>query len=142
MSSDADTGPSNAEGDNDDDSCFGASQPAAIPMDVDPTGPDEANDLGEEERVAEVVQADSMAAQAAATLAGLVAYGASSDNGSGEEDEEKEKASMEESKKKKNAATRKEDEITGNANDEREEEEVVNQLDSREVSDSTPKNQR
>ncbi len=67
MSSDADTGPSDVEGDDNDDSCFGASQPATIPMDVDPAGPDEANNLGEEEWVAEVVQADS----AAATLGGF-----------------------------------------------------------------------
>ncbi len=75
MSSDVDTGPSDAEGDNGDDSRFGTSQPATIPMDVDPTGPDEANNLGEEEQVVEVVQADSVAAQAAATLVGLVVYG-------------------------------------------------------------------
>ncbi|KAK0239618.1 hypothetical protein EDD85DRAFT_949468 [Armillaria nabsnona] len=134
-----DTAPSDAEGDNNDDSCFGTSQPAAIPMDVDPTGPDEANNLCKEERVAEVVQADSVTTQAAATLAGLVAYGVSSDDGSGEEDEEKEKASAEKSKKEKDAAARKEDEITGDADNEREEEEEVDQLDGREVLDSAPK---
>ncbi len=120
MSLDADTGPSNVEGNDDDDSQFGMSQMADIPMDIDPAGPDEANNLGEEERVAEVVQADL----AAATLASLVAYGASSDNSSGEEDEEKEKASMEKSEKKKNVAPRKEDEIIGDTDNEREEEEV------------------
>ncbi len=55
MSLDVDTGPSNVEGDDDDDSHFGTSQPATIPMDVDPAGPDEANNLSEEEQVAEVV---------------------------------------------------------------------------------------
>ncbi len=71
MSSDADTGPSDVEGNDNDDSQFGMSQLAAITMDIDPAGPDEANNLGEEERVAEVVQADL----AAATLASLVVYG-------------------------------------------------------------------
>ncbi|PBK96561.1 hypothetical protein ARMGADRAFT_1076721 [Armillaria gallica] len=123
MSLNAETGPSNVEDNDDDDSQFRTSQPAAIPMDVDAAGPDEANDSGEEEWVAEMVQMDSVAAQVAATLVGLVVYGASSDNGSGEEEEEKEKASAEKSEKK-NTATRMKDEKTGDADNEREEEPV------------------
>ncbi len=64
------TGPSDVEDEDDDDSQFRTSQPATIPMDVDPAGPDEANDSGEEEQVTDVVQVDLAAAQLAATLAG------------------------------------------------------------------------
>ncbi len=138
MSSDTDTGPSDVEGKDGDDSRFGTRQPASVPMDVDPAGSDMANHSGEEEQVAEEVQVDSAAAQVAATLADLVVYGASSDDGSGEEEEEEEKESAEGSEKKKNAATRKDDEQTGDADDERDKEEV-DQLDGGEVSDAAPK---
>ncbi len=138
VSLDVDTGPSDVEGEDDNDSWFRTRPPATDPMDVDPAGPDEANHLGKEERVAEEVQADSAAAQVAATLADLVAYGASSDDGSGEEEEEEEKESTEGSEKKKNVATRKDDEQTGDADNKRDKEEV-DQLDGGKVSDAAPK---
>ncbi|PBK83200.1 hypothetical protein ARMGADRAFT_1038005 [Armillaria gallica] len=138
VSSDADTGPSNMEGDGNEDVGYGAAQPPATPMDVDlpaPEGEPDGNETGEEWRVTSEMRADSAAAQAAATLAGLVAYGASSDDGSGEDEGEVEE---EVKPKRKSSADRKEEEKDCDTNDEREEEEKVDELEGREASDTAP----
>ncbi|PBL04494.1 hypothetical protein ARMGADRAFT_1022901 [Armillaria gallica] len=145
MSSDVDTGPSDEDGHDDKDMGYGVGMDG---MDVDapvPEGEPSRDKIGEEWRVASETRADSAGTQAAATLAGLVAYGASSDDGSGEEEEgeeEKAKANEEEVEVKKNAATGGEDERTSDTDDEREEEEEeedVDQLNSGEEEDSAPK---
>ncbi len=68
-------------------------------------------------------------------MAGLVAYGASSDNGSGEEEGEVEE---EVEQKRKSSAERKEEEKDRDADDEREEDEEVDELDGGGVSDAAP----
>ncbi|PBL03188.1 hypothetical protein ARMGADRAFT_1021924 [Armillaria gallica] len=162
VSSDADTGPSDIEGDGDEDAGYRAAQPPATLMDVDPPvpkGEPDRNETGEEWRVASETRADSAAAQAAATLAGLVTYGASSDDSSGEDegeveegnegeveednegeveeedDEEVEKAVK---PKRKSPAEGKEEEKDREADDEREEEEEVNELEGGGASDIVP----
>ncbi len=143
VSSDVNTGPSNNNGNDDEDVGYGATDPPAAPMDVDPPVPEDEPsglELGEEWWVASETRVDLAATQMAATLAGLVAYEASSDDGSGEEEEEdKENMSMEKSEKKKNAAKRRKDKKARDIDDEREEEEEVDQLEGREVLDATPK---
>ncbi|KAK0236485.1 hypothetical protein EDD85DRAFT_791783 [Armillaria nabsnona] len=143
VSSDVDTGPSDGEGNRDEDLGYGVAQPPATPMDFDPPAPEgepSGNELGKEWQVASEMRADLALAQAATTLAGLVAYGATSDDGSGEEEEEVDKK---QSEKEKNTAGRREDEKAGDADNEGEEEEEVeeevNELQGGEVSDSAPK---
>ncbi|PBK81126.1 hypothetical protein ARMGADRAFT_1039525 [Armillaria gallica] len=75
-----------------------------------------------------------MGYRAAATLAGLVTYGASSDDSSGEEEEEVEE---EVEQKRKSSAERKEDK-DHDADNEREEEEKVDELEGRGVSNAVP----
>ncbi|PBK84274.1 hypothetical protein ARMGADRAFT_1037209 [Armillaria gallica] len=126
ISSDADTGPSDGEPNEDEDMGYGAVQPPAIPMDEDPTpseGEGSRNEVGEEWQVVSETLVNLVAVQVAATLAGLVAYGASSDDGSGEEEEEKVEG---------------EDNKTSDADDKREKEQEE-QLKGGELSDSTPK---
>ncbi len=85
MSSDADTGPGDGEGNNDEDISYGVGQPPASPMEVDPPaleGEPSGNKTSEEWQVVSEMRADS----AAATLVGLVMYSASSDDGFGEEE--------------------------------------------------------
>ncbi len=103
-------------------------------MDVDlavPEGEPSRNKTGEEWWVASEMRADS----AAPTLAGLVVYRASSDDGSGED-----KAEVEEEvkQKRKSSADRKKEEKDRDTNNEREEEEEVDELDSGGVSDAVP----
>ncbi len=138
MSSDADTGLSDGEGNDDEDVGYGAGQPPAFPMEVDPPPPEgepSGNEPSEEWHVASETRADSAAAQAAATLAGLVAYGASSDNGSGEEEGEVEE---EIEQKGKSSAERKKEERDRDADDEEEEEEEVDELEGGGASDAAP----
>ncbi len=55
ISSDADTGPSDGKGNNNEDVGYGAAQPPASPMEVDlpaPEGEPSGNETGEEWRVA------------------------------------------------------------------------------------------
>ncbi|PBK82412.1 hypothetical protein ARMGADRAFT_1038717 [Armillaria gallica] len=131
----ADTGPSDEEGNDDEDMGYGAAQSPAHPMDVDPIaseGETGRSEVGEEWRVASETRADSAAAQAAATLAGLVAYGTSSDDASGDEKEEEEEEKKAEGEEDK----------TSDADDEREkeqEQEQEEQLHGGEASDSAPK---
>ncbi|PBK87584.1 hypothetical protein ARMGADRAFT_1034781 [Armillaria gallica] len=141
VSSDADTGPSNIEGDGDKDAGYGAAQPPATLMDVDPPAPEgepDGNETGEEWRVA-------------ATLAGLVAYGTSSDDGSGEDEgevEEDNEGEVEEEDdeevekavklKRKSPAEAKEKEKDREADDEREEEEEVDELEGGGASNVAP----
>ncbi|PBK89473.1 hypothetical protein ARMGADRAFT_1033048 [Armillaria gallica] len=145
MSSDADTGPSDMEGDGNEDMGCRVAQPPATPMDVDlpvPEGKPDRNKTGEEWRVVSETEADSAAAQAAATLVGLVMYSASSDDSSGEDEgeveegnegevEEEEDGEVEEEvkPKRKSSADRKEEEKDRDADDEREEEEEVDELE-------------
>ncbi len=99
VSSDVDTGPSDGEGNDNKDVGYGVAQPPATPMDVNLAvleGEPSGNETGEEWWVASEMRADSAAAQAAATLAGLVVYRASSDDSSGED-----KAEVEEEVKQK-----------------------------------------
>ncbi len=134
VSSDTDTGPSDGEGNDDKDVGYRAAQPPASPMEVDPPAPEgepSGNETGEKWRVASETRVDS----AAATLAGLVAYGASSDDGSGEEEGEVEE---EAEQKRKSSAERKEEERDRDADDEREEDEEVDELDGGGVSDAAP----
>ncbi|PBK90897.1 hypothetical protein ARMGADRAFT_1031994 [Armillaria gallica] len=162
VSSDVDTGPSNIEGDGDEDMGYGAAQSPATPMDVNPPAPEgkpKGNETGEEWWVTSETRADSAAAQAAATLVGLVAYGASSDDGSGEDEGEVEEGNEGEVKednegevkeeddeevekavkpKRKSPAEAKEKEKDREANDEREEEEEVDELEGRGASDIVP----
>ncbi len=138
MSSDVDTGPSNREGNNDEDVGYGAAQPPASLMEIDPLvseGEPSWNETGEEWQVASETQADLVAAQAAATLAGLVTYGASSDNGSGEEEGEVEE---EVEQKKKSAADEEMEEKDHDTDDEGEEEEEVDELEGRGASNGAP----
>ncbi|PBK84529.1 hypothetical protein ARMGADRAFT_1088300 [Armillaria gallica] len=134
VSSDMDTGVSNEEGNNDKDVGYRAAQSPAHPMDIDPIaseGKPGRNKVGEEWQVASEMRADL--AQAAATLAGLVAYGTSSDNASGDEEEKEEEEKKVEGEEDK----------TSDTDNEREEEEEWEEheewLNGREVSDSTPK---
>ncbi|PBK85581.1 hypothetical protein ARMGADRAFT_1087448 [Armillaria gallica] len=162
MSFDADTGPSNMEGDGNEDVGYGATQPPATLMDVDPPVPEgepDGNETGEEWRVTSETRADSAAAQVAAILAGLVAYGASSDDSSGEDEgevkegnegevEEDNKGEVKEEDdeevkkavkpKRKSPAEGKEKEKDREANDEREEEEEVDELEGGGASDIVP----
>ncbi len=104
VSLDADTGPSDGEGNDDEDVGYGTVSRPATPMDVDPPVPEgepSGDETGEEWWVASETLADLAAAQAAATLVGLVAHGASSDDGSGDEEVEVEE---EVQPKKKSAA--------------------------------------
>ncbi len=51
MSSDADTGPTNGEGNDDEDVGYGVAQPPPSPMEVDPPAPEgepSGNETGEE----------------------------------------------------------------------------------------------
>ncbi|PBK94573.1 hypothetical protein ARMGADRAFT_1078429 [Armillaria gallica] len=154
VSSDADTGPSDMEGDGDEDVGYRVAQPPATPMDVDlpaPEGEPNGNETGEEWRIMSEMQADSVAAQAAATLAGLVAYGASSDDSSGEDEGEVKEGNKGEVKeedneevekavkpKRKSPADRKEEEKDREADDEREEEEEVDELEGGGASNVVP----
>ncbi len=129
VSSDVDTGPSDEESNDEEDVGYGAAQPPATPMDVDPIaseGKASRNEVGEEWQVASEMRADL----AAATLAGLVVYGTSSDDVSGDEEEE------EEEEKKAEGG----DDKTSDADDEREQEqEQEDQLNGGEMSDSALK---
>ncbi len=138
MSSDADTGPSNGEGNNNEDMGYRAAQPPASPMDVNPPVPEgkpSGNKTGKEWQVASEMLADSATMQVAATLVGLVAYRASSDDGSREEEAE---VKEEVKPRKKSAADRRIEEIDRDTDDEREEEEEVDELDCGGVSDAAP----
>ncbi len=73
--------------------------------------------------------------QVAATLVGLVTYGASSDDESGNKEAE---VKEEVKPRKKSAADRKMEEKDRDADDEREEEEEVDELDGGGVSDAAP----
>ncbi|PBK82320.1 hypothetical protein ARMGADRAFT_1090375 [Armillaria gallica] len=161
VSSDTDTGPSDEEGNDDEDVGYGAAERPASPMEVDPASPEgepSRDETGEEWRGASETRADSAAVQAAATLAALVAYGASSDDGSGEDEgeveegndgevEEEEDGEVEEEEdgeveeevrpKRKSSADRKEEEKDCDADDEREEEEV-DKLEGGGASDAAP----
>ncbi|PBK95934.1 hypothetical protein ARMGADRAFT_1028182 [Armillaria gallica] len=122
MSSDTDTGPSDREGNDDED--------------VDPAAPEGEPSRDETDKEwwgASEMRADSAAAQAAATLAALVVYSASSDDSSGEEEEEE----VEEEVEEKSQAERKED-MDRDADDEREEEPEVDELEGRGASDTAP----
>ncbi len=138
VSSDADTGPSDGEGNEDEDVGYGAAQQPATPMDVDlavPEGKPSGNKTGKEWQVVSETLADSAAVQVAATLVGLVTYGASSDDESGNKEAE---VKEEVKPRKKSAADRKMEEKDRDADDEREEEEEVDELDGRGVSDAAP----
>ncbi|PBK88927.1 hypothetical protein ARMGADRAFT_1033539 [Armillaria gallica] len=161
MSSDADTGPSDKEGNDDEDVGYGAAERPASPMEVDPASPEgepSGDEIGEEWRSTSETRVDLAAAQAAATLAALVAYGASSDDGSGEDEgeveegndgevEEEEDGEVEEEEdgeveeevrpKRKSSADRKEEEKDRDADDKREEEEV-DELEGGGASDAAP----
>ncbi len=103
-------------------------------MDVDPAVPEDKpsrDKTGEEWQVA----SETLADLAAATLAGLVMYSASSDDGSGEEEGEVEE---EVKQKGKSLAERKKEEKDGDTDNEREEEEEVDELEGGEASDTAP----
>ncbi len=114
------------------------SHPTSL-MEVDlpaPEGKPSRNETGEEWQVASEMRADSAAVQAAATLAGLVRYSASSDDGSGEEEgeveeevEQKRRVWQRERRRKKKIVTR---------TMRREEDKEVDELDSGGVSDAAP----
>ncbi|PBK89884.1 hypothetical protein ARMGADRAFT_1032959 [Armillaria gallica] len=108
---DVDTGPSDGEGNDNEDVGYEAAQPPTILMVIDPPMPEgepSRNETSEKWRVTSETRADSAAVQAAATLVGLVAYRASSDDGSGEDKAEDEAEVKEEVKpKKKSEADRK-----------------------------------
>ncbi|PBL00085.1 hypothetical protein ARMGADRAFT_1072454 [Armillaria gallica] len=135
VSSDADTGPSDREGNDNEDVGYGAAQRPASPMEVDPAAPEgepSGDKTGEEWRGASEMRADLAAAWAAATLAALVVYGTSSDDGSEEEEEE-----VEGEVEQKSQAERKED-MDHDADDEREEEPEVDELEGGGASDAAP----
>ncbi|PBK84003.1 hypothetical protein ARMGADRAFT_1037594 [Armillaria gallica] len=138
MSLDAETGPSDGEGNDDEDMGYGAAQPSTSPMEVDPPAAPEGkpsrDKTGEEWRVVSEMRADLAGVQVAATLAGLVTYGASSDDGSGEEEEVEEEVEQ----KRQSSAERKKEEKDYDADDEREEEEEVDELEGGGASDAAP----
>ncbi|PBK89881.1 hypothetical protein ARMGADRAFT_1083353 [Armillaria gallica] len=118
VSSDADTGPSDMEGDGDEDTGYGVAQPPTTLMDVDPPVPEgepDRNETGKEWWVASET--------------------ASSDDGSGEDKGEVEE---EVKPKRKSSADRKEEEKDHNADDKREEEEEVDELEGGEASNAAP----
>ncbi|PBK82704.1 hypothetical protein ARMGADRAFT_1090016 [Armillaria gallica] len=153
MSSDTDTGPSDGEGNDDEDMGYGAAQRPTSSMEVDlaaPEGEPSGDKTDEEWRGMSETRADSAAAQAAATLAALVTYSASSDDGSGEDEGEVKEGNKGEVKeedgevkeevkpKRKSSADRKEEEKDRDTDDEREEEEEVDELEGRGESDAAP----
>ncbi|PBK79422.1 hypothetical protein ARMGADRAFT_1093151 [Armillaria gallica] len=111
------------EGDGDEDAGYGAAQPPATPMDVDPPVPEgepNRNETGEEWQVTSEMRADSVAAQEKLR-----------EENEGEVEEEVKP-------KRKSSADRKEEEKDRDTDDKREEEEEVDELEGGGVSDAAP----